>query len=244
MNFSDYEKFMPYSERTDKFVPTEYLKNRAQLFRYWALYYVFSEHMDNKKMALRHLDNMIRYHIVRLGRHQMHKNAYIYFLADQDMRYFAEAVYNTVKMLHLHKDFARYIASEDNNTLEEALLECAYRKKDKEFADWLIDNEFYGRMQTELFQIIYRNDRNKAAEIASKMAANCIAWILRDTCEKRSNAKALYIAGEIRLIFENIIYDTAAGVRMYVKGYSKRGWIYSLNVYETLMNEFFAEFRK
>lgn len=153
----------------------------------------------------------------------------------------AEAALPGVMQLRGQAAAARFIAHPENNLLEAALTEAAYRAGDTGAAHWLADNEFYGWMQTELFRVIYRHDREKAAHLARRLRPGCVAWLLKETCETPKQGEN-GLSPEICFVFAHLPAETAHQVWGCLGGprqLRKQHWGAWRRQYETLMQRYF-----
>jgi len=138
---------------------------------------------------------------------------------------FADGILKAAEQLFFWEPLALYIGRQ-NNELEEALLEAAYRQGKKEFARCLIENGFGGAVQTRLFSIVMKYDPPKAQEVAGRLNARCIAWILRDTCARS-------VSREAEMIFGCISEETAEEAGCEIKKY-RRKWPGCIEAYRRL----------
>ena len=125
--------------------------------------------------------------------------------------------------------------------MEETLLRISYKRGDAEFADWLIENNFYGDLQPELFYIIYAYDKEKARAVAGRLTPRCIAWILNNYTaryyDKRHSQRRQddTIESPMDCIFSSITENTACSIKKHLP--KRAGEVQQM--YYELMNKYF-----
>lgn len=222
----------------ENFTPTVRLTNRARYF--FLLAWQFA--LEDKPMTSpikNKLYEVLNYHIIQKEKHNINPHEFVYFSANIDLRCFAESIYNYVKFLSSYRSFANMFAQSAFNYLEEEMLRCAYRKKDAPFAEWIIENCYFGSIQPELFDIIYREDKEKAADVASRFLPVCVARILNYTCRVNRRTGQMEPSQQIRFVFEHITKDCALQMKQYIRNYEKTEPAY-MRVYNQLLSEYFS----
>ena len=222
----------------DKRPPSIRLTNRSKFFLLLSLLFVLED--DRVRSPYRaELYKLLRYHVMQREKYIAKDPDYPYLFVSNDLHFFAMSIYDYVKFLSSYEEFAFLFGADASlNLLEEEMLKCAYRKNDIEFANWIVENCFFGRMQTALFEIVYKNDKEKAANLASRFSPVCIAQILTDTCFKAFKYGQSDPSPEIRFIFKHITKDSALKVDQYIRAYRKRVPIY-MTIYQELLDEYF-----
>ena len=219
------------------------LSPRVELFAVVTALALFEETRDARSRAFSYMDAIVQYHIKRCVMKRW-TDAYIFYSADRDLQKFFTAIYDDVKCFSSEPVFADYIARHEQNLLEETLLRTAYKRKDYEYADWLIENRFYGNIQPELYYIICNHDKTKADAIAKRLMPHCIARIVKDyMASKRIRADEIISRDQnddtidpLNCIFRSINKETACAV----KGSMTRRDTVSWNLYLKLMEKYFG----
>ena len=222
---------------------------RVELFAVVTALSLFEETSHARERAFSDMNAIVQYHIERSYKSRL-TNAYIFSGADSESERFFSAIYDDVKCFSSERTFAIYIASFDQNPLEEALLRTAYKRKDYEYADWLIENQFCGRLQPELYYIICQYDRDKADEIAKRLSPSIIAVILKDYLHSRRQSLSQNKADQViatdqndpnidplNRIFRSISKEKACTVRNSMSSKEPLSW----NLYLKLMEKYFGE---
>ncbi len=202
------------------------LRSRAELFSVVAALSLYEDSPEARAAAHSFLDAMVSYHITRLKLSRIYRNAYVFEGATEEMALFADAIYDDVKRFCGQPSFAQYIGSNSQNELELALLETAYLRKDSAFADWLIENNFFGCMPPQLFSVICENDPEKAEALAKRLTPWCISWIVKHASfdarwcfspTRFREAQERVIPDPPERVFRSIDADTARKVKSYLR---------------------------
>ncbi len=209
-DFKDHSQYPRYRIPALHYEPSEQFKTRAELFVVSLLAKSFCR--DALPSAAMLAEDMIAYYYwCSIFRDVCEKVIYE----------FSFLVYDKIKKMTHIKTVAFFIgANAQNNCFEESLLEIAFKKKDDSFADWLIENQFYGKMQPELFRIIHKYSPEKAAKVADRLDVSTIARILAFLCWNERGK--VYISPAVPFLFSCISLETAEEVGKYIGTWKSR----------------------
>ncbi len=230
-----------YSSNSEK---SPRLCSRAELFSVAAALSLYEDSAEARAEAHSFMSAMVYYHTARLEKSLFYENAYVFMGAEKELELFADAVYDDVKRFCRQPSFAQFIGSSGQNDLERSLLKIAYARKDTAFADWLIENNFYGYLPPQLFSVICENDPEKAEALAKRLTPQCISWIVTHASLDRRwqplprrfrNAPERVIPDPPERVFRSIDADTAGKVKSYLDKHNAE----ARELYHALMQKYF-----
>ena len=203
--------------------PTPGLLLIAELFICRAAIYALTEYPPKLWPVYDRLHCIVQHFTQRRILQHIYPSAYPFCMAEEELDLFARLILPCLYRLREYRLFREFISGEDCNTLETALLKTAYRQGDVELARWIFDNNFSGRVHTELFTTLLHHDPEHAAQIVPHLTPGCIEWILRDACfpQNTHQEQRPFISNTADFIFNHITRKTAESIRLYIPRHSR-----------------------